>query len=140
MRATVLLLGAAVTTLVVAAGTSSPSSPPAPALLAAEPAGTPLVTPDVEGDGFDGRLYPDPETGCIRPWREGDGEPIGPEDVRVPRATPLDPSAPDPSAQDPSLQVQDPGPLPEPYDAETHRGPWPICDEPPSKVRDAGSR
>jgi hypothetical protein len=137
MRATVLLVGAAVTTLVVAAGTASPTSPPS--LLAADPGALPLVTPDAAGDGFDGRLYPDPETGCIRPWREGDGEPIGPEDVRVPRAEPLDPSAQDGSAPAPSVQVQDPPPLPEPY-AETHRGPWPICDEAPSKVRDAGSR
>jgi hypothetical protein len=126
MRAAVLLAAAAAATL-VAAGvtTSSPSAPPR--LLAADPAGTLAVPPDDEAGGFDGRLYPDPDTGCIRPWREGDGTPVGSEDVWGPRIVP----------QDPSVQVQDPAPRPELF-PDTHRGPWPICDEPPSAVRDGG--
>jgi hypothetical protein len=87
-------------------------------MLAADLAGAPQVPPDGTIDGFDGRLYPDLETGCIRPWREGDGDPVTAEDVWDPQVVPLDPS----------VRVQDPRPLPEPF-AETHRGPWPICDE-----------
>ena len=120
MRAPVSLVAAVVAVVAIVVGTNAPNEPP-PSMLAADHA----VEPQVAPDGFDGLLYPDPETGCIRPWREGDGDPVTAEDVRGPRAVPLDPS----------VQVQDPEPLPEPF-GETQRGPWPICDEPPAKVHD----
>jgi hypothetical protein len=120
MRTTVLLVAAVVAAIAIVMGTNAPAGPPT-SMLAADPAGAPQVLPD----SFDGLLYPDPDTGCIRPWREGDGDTATAEDVAGPRAVPLDPS----------VQVQDPEPSPELF-GETHRGPWPICDELPAKVND----
>lgn len=52
-----------------------------PSTIAADLVGASQVPSDGTIDGFDGRLYPDPETGCIRPWREGNGDPVTAEDV-----------------------------------------------------------
>jgi hypothetical protein len=123
MRATASLAAAAVAAMAMVVGTGAPSGAP-PSILAAGPADAPQVPPD----GFDGLLYPDPATGCIRPWREGDGDPVSAEDIWGPRSAP-------PS---PAVRVQDPEPLPEPF-GETHGGSWPVCDEPPAKVHDSGS-
>jgi hypothetical protein len=120
MRATVSLVAAVVAAMSIVVGTNTPARPP-PSTHAADPVGAPQVPPD----GFDGLLYPDPDTGCIRLWREGDGAPVTAEDVWGPQAVPLDRS----------VRVQDPEPLPDPL-GETHRGPWPICDEPPAKAHD----
>jgi hypothetical protein len=121
MVAKVALVAAVVAAMALAVGTTAPAGPPR-SMLPSDLAGAPQVPSDGTVDGFDGRLYPDPETGCIRPWREGDGDPVTGQDAWGPRVVPLDPS----------VQVQDPRPLPEPF-AGTHRGPWPICDEPPAR-------
>jgi hypothetical protein len=119
MRATASLVAAAATAMVVAVGISSPSGSP-PSLVAAGADAAPQIPPD-------GLLYPDSETGCIRPWREGDGDPVTAEDIWGPRSAP----------PDTSVQVQDPELSPEPF-GELHRGPWPICDEQPAGVQDSG--
>jgi hypothetical protein len=120
MRVMVSLVAAVVAVMAIVVGLNAPAETP-PSMLAADHASEPQVAPD----GFDGRLDPDPATGCIRPWREGDGDPVTAEDVSGPRAVPLDPS----------VRVQDPEPLPEPF-GETHRRRWPICEEPPARVHD----
>lgn len=122
MRTTASLVTALATALLaamsIAVGAGAPSAP-LPSVLAAGPDEAPHVPPD----RFDGLLYPDPDTGCIRPWREGDGDPVTAEDIWGPRSAP----------PNPSVGVQDPEPLPEPF-GETHREPWPICDELLAKV------
>jgi hypothetical protein len=123
MRATASLVVTVVAAIAIAAGTGAPSGPP-PSILAAAPADAPQAPPD----GFDGLLYPESDTGCIRPWREGDGDPVTAEDIWGPRSAP----------PNPSVRVQDPAPLPEPF-GETQRGPWPLCNEPPAKVHESGS-
>jgi hypothetical protein len=111
---------AAAAAMVIAAGAGAPSGSP-PSLVAEGADAAPQVLPD-------GLLYPDPDTGCIRPWREGDGDPVTAPDIWGPRSAP----------PDTSVQVQDPEPSPEPF-GELRRGPWPICDEPPAGVPDSGS-
>lgn len=122
MRATVSLVVPAVVAMAIVVGTGAPSAPSAP-LLAAGPEDPARVL----SDGFDGLLYPDPGTGCVRPWREGDGDPVTADDIRGLRSAP----------PDASVSVQDAEPMPEPF-GELHRRPWPICDEPPTNVQDGG--
>ena len=119
MRATASLVAAAAAAMVIAVGAAAPSGSP-PLFVAAGADAAPQVLPD-------GLLYPDPDTGCIRPWREGDGDPVMAEDIWRPRSAP----------SDTSVQVQDPEPSSEPF-GELHRGPWPICDEPSAGVQDGG--
>lgn len=113
MRATASLVVAAVAAMVIAVGTGTPSGS-RPSLVAAGPD----ATPQVLADGFDGLLYPDPDTGCIRLWREGDDDPATAEDIWGPRSAP-------PHS---SVQVQGPKSSFETF-GEIHRGPWPLCDE-----------
>jgi len=120
MRATASLVAAAAAAMVIAVGAGAPSGSPPPLVAAGADA-----APQVLSDGL---LYPDPDTGCIRPWREGDGDPVTAEDIWGPRSAP----------PDTSVQVQDPEPSPEPF-GELHRRPWPICDEPSAGVQDSGS-
>lgn len=122
MRATASLVAAAAAAVVIAVGSGAPFGSP-PSLVAAS-AG---AAPQILAGGFDGLLYPDSGTGCIRPWREGDGDPVTAEDIFGPRSVP----------PDTSVQVQNPEPSPEPF-GEVHRGPWPICDESSAGTKDDG--
>jgi hypothetical protein len=129
MRATPILIAAAVVAAASFAareGASTPSPVGDERLLAAgadEPGGAWL-------DGFDGRLYADPETGCLRPWREDDPGPGSrTEDVGPLR----------PGSGDPPILVQD-GPDGPPVTPQVdqglsaQRGPWPRCEHPAARV------
>jgi hypothetical protein len=117
-------------------GTVAPSEPAglddARALAAAGELG-----PDAAGS-FDGRLYPDPDTGCIERWSGDDGAVRPPrDDIEV---------APVPDGVVPPVLVQDapggpaaPDGQDQPSESDElfprpYRGPWPSCEGPAVRI------
>jgi hypothetical protein len=138
MRATPLLVAAAVLTVAgmstlaggadrVAAGPDADDR-----LLAA------AASEERDGwlDGFDGRLYPDPETGCIRPWPGDAEDDLRREDVEARRFAPEGPAVLVQESPDgPWLDGPPDERLLDPW-APTFREPWPLCDHPSARVSD----
>jgi hypothetical protein len=87
-------------------------------------------------DRFDGRLYADPETGCISPWPGDDEDDVQREGVEAPRVSPRDRAV---LVQEPPDGARPDGPpeapLPDPW-PPILRGPWPLCESAPSRVTD----
>jgi hypothetical protein len=82
--------------------------------------------------GFDGRLWPDPESGCFRASPLVDHPETGSSRPDAQEVVP-GPVVPDPEAR--------PSPAPPPEEhwpwapADTFRGPWPLCEGSSTTVR-----
>jgi hypothetical protein len=137
MRATRLLIAVAVLAMagltVLDSGAERVGVDPDEQLLAAA-AGE---AGDGRLEGFDGRLYADAETGCIYPWPGDADDDVRREDVEAPpRVSPRDRTvlvqeAPEDARPDGPPEATQPDRWP-----PIHRGPWPLCDSPPSAVSD----
>ena len=96
--------------------------------------GLAVLFPSTDGwpasDEFDGRLYANPETGCLE---------LPPDDWNAPEIMPVDPM-PSPRAdygsrEDVRRRLEElRGPVRE-GGARVHAEPWPACNKPPSAAR-----